>query len=45
MADVHEAYGERVEDPAEVLPALRRGLNAVRQEKRQAILNIVCKHP
>ena len=45
MADVHDAYGELVEDPAEVLPALRRGLTAVRQEKRQAILNIVCKHP
>jgi acetolactate synthase I/II/III large subunit len=45
MADVHGAYGELVEDPAEVLPALRRGLKAVRQEKRQAILNIVCKHP
>jgi acetolactate synthase-1/2/3 large subunit len=45
MADVHGAYGEVVEDPAEVLPALRRGLKAVREEKRQAILNIVCKHP
>jgi acetolactate synthase I/II/III large subunit len=45
MADVHEAYGELVEDPAEVLPALRRGLKAVREEKRQAILNIICKHP
>jgi acetolactate synthase I/II/III large subunit len=45
MADVHSAYGELVEDPAEVLPALQRGLKAVRQEKRQAILNIVCKHP
>jgi len=45
MAAVHGAYGELVEDPAEVLPALRRGLKAVCQEKRQAILNIVCKHP
>jgi acetolactate synthase-1/2/3 large subunit len=45
MADVHGGYGELVEDPAEVLPALRRGLKAVREEKRQAILNIVCKHP
>jgi acetolactate synthase-1/2/3 large subunit len=33
MADVHDAYGELVEDPAKVLPALRRGLNAVHQEK------------
>ena len=45
MADVHGGYGELVEDSAEVLPALRRGLKAVREEKRQAILNIVCKHP
>jgi acetolactate synthase-1/2/3 large subunit len=45
MADVHGAYGELVEDPAQVLPALQRGLHAVRREKRQAILNIICKHP
>jgi acetolactate synthase I/II/III large subunit len=45
MADVHGGYGELVEDPAEVLPALQRGLKAVREEKRQAILNIFCKHP
>jgi acetolactate synthase-1/2/3 large subunit len=45
MAGVHGGYGELVEDPAEVLPALRRGLKAVREEKRQAILNIFCKHP
>jgi acetolactate synthase-1/2/3 large subunit len=44
MADVHGGYGESVEDPAEVLPALRRGLKAVREEKRQAVLNIICKH-
>ncbi|HSF33218.1 MAG TPA: thiamine pyrophosphate-requiring protein [Candidatus Tectomicrobia bacterium] len=44
MADVHGGYGELVEDPTEVLPALRRGLRAVREEKRQAILNIMCKH-
>jgi acetolactate synthase-1/2/3 large subunit len=44
-ADVHGGYGELVEDPAEVLPALQRGLKAVREEKRQAILNIFCKHP
>jgi len=45
MADVHGGYGELVEEPREVLPALRRGLKAVKEEKRQAILNIVCKHP
>ena len=45
MADVHGGYGEVVEKPSEVLPALQRGLRAVKEEKRQAILNIVCKHP
>jgi acetolactate synthase I/II/III large subunit len=45
MADVHNGYGELVEDPTEVLPALRRGLKAVREERRQAILNIICKQP
>jgi acetolactate synthase-1/2/3 large subunit len=45
MADVHGGYGELVEDPAEVLPALQRGLKVVREEKRQAILNIFCQHP
>jgi acetolactate synthase-1/2/3 large subunit len=45
IADVHGGYGEAVEDPAEVLPALRRALKVVREEKRQAILNVVCKHP
>ncbi len=34
-------YGERVEDPAEVPAALERALNAVRNEKRQALLNVI----
>ena len=33
-------YGERVEDPNEMLPALKRALNAVKNEKRQAVLNV-----
>ena len=33
-------YGERVESPAEMLPALKRALNAVNNEKRQAVLNV-----
>jgi acetolactate synthase-1/2/3 large subunit len=45
LADVHEGYGELVEDSAEVLPALRRALKVVREERRQAILNVFCKHP
>ncbi len=37
-----DGYGERVEDPREVMPALQRGLAAVR-EGRQALLNILCQ--
>jgi len=38
-------YGERVESPAELPAALQRALRAVRDEKRQALLNVVCKKP
>lgn len=38
-------YGERVEKASEVLPALHRALKAVRKESRQAVLNMICKHP
>lgn len=33
-------YGERVDDPAELPSAMERALKAVRDEKRQALLNI-----
>jgi acetolactate synthase I/II/III large subunit len=38
-------YGERVEDPAALPAALQRGLRAVREEKRQALIHVVCKKP
>jgi len=38
-------YGERVVDPAELLPALRRATKVVTQEKRQALLNVICEAP
>jgi acetolactate synthase-1/2/3 large subunit len=38
-------YGERVENPSEVEPSLRRALKAVKEEGRHAVLNMVCKHP
>ena len=34
-------YGERVEDPGEAPAALERALKVVRDEKRQALLNII----
>ena len=41
-----EAYlGERVTQASEVRPALQRALRAVREEGRQAVLNMICKHP
>ncbi len=39
------AYAERVEEPDEMPRALERALKAVRQERRQALLNVVCKNP
>lgn len=38
-------YGERVEQASEVRPALQRALKAVQEEGRQAVLNMICKHP
>ncbi|HBG06388.1 MAG: hypothetical protein A2075_05635 [Geobacteraceae bacterium GWC2_58_44] len=38
-------YGERVESPEEVMPALKRALRAVREEGRPAVLNMICKPP
>jgi acetolactate synthase-1/2/3 large subunit len=37
-------YGERVEQPADLPGALRRAIKAVREEKRQALLNVICTH-
>ncbi len=38
-------WGERVEDPAALPDALRRALRVVREERRQALLNVICKKP
>jgi acetolactate synthase-1/2/3 large subunit len=38
-------HAERVEDPAQLADALRRALRVVREEKRQALLNVICKKP
>ncbi len=38
-------HAERVEDPADLPGALARALRVVRQEKRQALLNVICKKP
>jgi acetolactate synthase I/II/III large subunit len=36
-------HGERVEDPAELPAALRRALRVVREEGRQAVVNVICR--
>ena len=45
ICEAFGGYGEKVESPAQVAPALERALHAVRVEKRQALLNVVCRHP
>ena len=44
LAQAVDAVGERVEDPNEVLPALRRGLDHVRAG-RSVVLDVILAHP
>lgn len=39
------AYAARVEEPGEVPDALAKALRVVKEEGRQALLNVVCKNP
>ncbi len=43
IVEAHGGYGERVERPDRVQPALQRALKAVKEEGRQAVLNVICK--
>ncbi len=43
IVEAHGGYGERVEKPDQVRPALQRALHAVQTEGRQAVLNVICK--
>jgi acetolactate synthase-1/2/3 large subunit len=45
ICEAFGGYGERVEDPEQIGPALERGLKAVQEEGRQALLNVICQHP
>ena len=45
ICEAFGGYGEMVTAPDEVGPALERALYAVKHEKRQALLNMICKHP
>jgi acetolactate synthase I/II/III large subunit len=39
------AYAKRVEQPEELPGALQQALKVVKEEKRQALLNVICKDP
>jgi len=39
------AYAARVEDPGELPDAIAKALKVVKQERRQALLNVVCRNP
>jgi len=39
------AYAARVEDPTALPDALAKALKVVQEEKRQALLNVICKNP
>jgi acetolactate synthase I/II/III large subunit len=36
-------HGERIEDPAALPAALKRAIDAVTIEKRQALVNVICR--
>ena len=38
----HDGYGEMVDDPQQLPAALERALKVVKEEKRQAVLNVIC---
>jgi len=38
----HDGYGEMVDDPQQLPAALDRALKVVKEEKRQAVLNVIC---
>jgi acetolactate synthase-1/2/3 large subunit len=38
-------HAEKVEDPTKLPEALARGLSIVREERRQVLLNVMCKKP
>ena len=42
LCEAAGGYGERVEDPAALPDALERALAVVANEKRQALLNVIC---
>jgi acetolactate synthase-1/2/3 large subunit len=44
MMDIYGGHGERVERPQDLPKALERAIRVVREEKRQALLNLIVGH-
>jgi acetolactate synthase-1/2/3 large subunit len=45
VAEANGGYGETVEAPSNIKAALLRGLDTVRKEHKQALVDIICKKP
>jgi acetolactate synthase-1/2/3 large subunit len=45
ICEASGAYGERVDDPDELPKALARAIKVVREERRHALLNVICAAP
>ena len=43
FAQAYGGYGEAVSDPKELPAALARAVRSVREERRQAVLNVICR--
>ncbi|MDP6927838.1 MAG: thiamine pyrophosphate-dependent enzyme, partial [Rhodospirillales bacterium] len=43
IARAFDGYGESVEKPEDLPAALKRALDIVQNEKRQALVNIICQ--
>jgi acetolactate synthase-1/2/3 large subunit len=43
LVEASGGYGERVDEADELPAALKRAVEAIKREKRQALLNVVCR--
>jgi acetolactate synthase-1/2/3 large subunit len=43
IVEASGGYGERVESAADLPAAIERALHAVKVQKRQALLNVICQ--
>lgn len=43
FAQAYGGHGEAVRDPKELPAALERALHVVREDRRQAVINVICR--